>query len=245
MLQGFLGAMLVIHLVRIDLMNNAITVKKRGTYLWCLTWHVFFFFGHGENWLQNWRWLFNFWVIIINPYFVSSASDTVLQIFTFVPSILILSKFFVHQLMHKWVAHQSMNKKPDIFTKFEAKLNADALSCQTSHWGHESYWINSAKNTHWEAMLRIMAAKLTHLIQNKEMIELLVTECRATCQFHCWWWIWELADRLTQIVSTNICSHFLPRWHHQPSRSLQYIFTLKVNSTCICHNGFNITHTLQ
>jgi len=94
-------------------------------------------------------------------------------------------------------------------------------------------------------MTRIMAAKLTHLIQNKETIELLVTECCATCQFHCLWWIWEFADRLTQVVSTNICSHFLPRWHHQPSRNLQYTSTLKVNSTRICCNGFNVTRTLQ
>ena len=123
------------------------------------------------------------------------------------------------------------------FYKVWSKINADALSFQISHWSHESYSINSAKNTHWEAMLRIMAAKLAHLIQNTEMIGLLVTESCATCQFQCWWWIWELADRLTQIVSTNICSHFLPRWHHQPSRSLQYISKLKVNSTCICHTA--------
>ena len=36
-------------------------------------------------------------------------------------------------------------------------------------------------------MLRVMAAKLTHLIQNTEMLELLVTECCAICHFHCWW----------------------------------------------------------
>jgi hypothetical protein len=50
----------------------------------CDVWpNMSFFLGggrrHGENWFQNWRWLFNFWAITINPYFVSSASDTVLQ----------------------------------------------------------------------------------------------------------------------------------------------------------------------
>jgi hypothetical protein len=29
--------------------------------------------------------------------------------------------------------------------KLEAKLNVDALSFETSHWSHESYWIYSEK----------------------------------------------------------------------------------------------------
>ena len=57
--------------------------------------------------------------------------------------------------------------------KLEAKLKVDALSFETSHWSRDSYWINSGrkKKNHQEAMLRVMAAKLTHIIQNIEMLE--------------------------------------------------------------------------